>query len=94
MKQGNLTTLLDYRNGKDDQDFVPNSFDPIQGCQGTSSCRRSFDLTSLAGRFAPKIAKKFPFAQTAEAYRYIESNQQVGNIVITVPYGNDYAPAF
>jgi Zinc-binding dehydrogenase len=58
---------------------------PIQGRQGTSSGRRSFDFTSLAGRFAPKIAKKFPFAQTAEAYRYLESNQQVGNIVITVP---------
>jgi len=37
------------------------------------------------GRFAPKIAKTFPFAQTAEAYRFLESNQQVGKVVITVP---------
>jgi len=36
-------------------------------------------------RFVPKIAKTFPFEQTAEAYRYLESNQQVGKVVITVP---------
>jgi NADPH:quinone reductase-like Zn-dependent oxidoreductase len=37
------------------------------------------------GRFVPKIAKTFPFAQAVEAYRYLESNAQVGKIVITVP---------
>ena len=37
------------------------------------------------GRFHPKVAKIFPFAQTAEAYKYLESNSQVGKIVITVP---------
>lgn len=37
------------------------------------------------GRFVPKIAKTFPFAQTVEAYKYLESNQQVGKIVVTVP---------
>ncbi|HYK38305.1 zinc-dependent alcohol dehydrogenase family protein [Alloacidobacterium sp.] len=37
------------------------------------------------GRFQPKIAKTFPFAQTVEAYRYLESNAQVGKVVITVP---------
>ena len=37
------------------------------------------------GRFVPKIAKSFPFEQTVEAYRYLESNQQVGKIVIRVP---------
>jgi NADPH:quinone reductase-like Zn-dependent oxidoreductase len=37
------------------------------------------------GRFVPKIAKTFPMAQTVEAYRYLESNQQVGKVVITVP---------
>ena len=36
------------------------------------------------GRFVPKIAKTFPFAQVAEAYRYLESNAQVGKIVVTV----------
>jgi len=37
------------------------------------------------GRFRPKIAKIFPFAQTVEAYRYLESNTQVGKIVVSVP---------
>lgn len=37
------------------------------------------------GRFHPKIAKIFPFAQTVDAYRYLESNAQVGKVVITVP---------
>jgi NADPH:quinone reductase-like Zn-dependent oxidoreductase len=37
------------------------------------------------GRFRPKIAKTFPFAQAAEAYKYLESNAQVGKVVITLP---------
>jgi NADPH:quinone reductase-like Zn-dependent oxidoreductase len=37
------------------------------------------------GRFRPKIAKTFPFAQTVDAYKYLESNAQVGKVVITVP---------
>ena len=37
------------------------------------------------GRFHPKVAKTFPFAQTVEAYKYLESNAQVGKVVITVP---------
>ena len=37
------------------------------------------------GRFHPKIAKIFPFAQTVQAYKYLESNAQLGKVVITVP---------
>ncbi len=37
------------------------------------------------GRFKPKIAKTFPFSQTIQAYEYLESNAQVGKVVITVP---------
>jgi NADPH:quinone reductase-like Zn-dependent oxidoreductase len=36
------------------------------------------------GRFHPKIAKTFPLAQSKEAYQYLESNQQVGKVVIMV----------
>jgi NADPH:quinone reductase-like Zn-dependent oxidoreductase len=36
------------------------------------------------GSFHPKIAKTFSFAQTVDAYRYLESNEQIGKIVITV----------
>jgi len=35
------------------------------------------------GRFVPKVAKTFPFAKTREAYEYLESNQQIGKVVIT-----------
>ncbi len=37
------------------------------------------------GRFLPKIAKTFALAHTVDAYKYLESNTQVGKIVITVP---------
>jgi NADPH:quinone reductase-like Zn-dependent oxidoreductase len=37
------------------------------------------------GRFHVKIAKTFPFAQSVEAFKYLESNAQVGKVVITVP---------
>ena len=33
------------------------------------------------GSFKPKIARTFPFDQTVEAYRYLESNEQIGKIV-------------
>jgi NADPH:quinone reductase-like Zn-dependent oxidoreductase len=36
-------------------------------------------------RFRPKVAKIFPFAETIDAYKYLESNAQVGKVVITVP---------
>lgn len=36
------------------------------------------------GRFKPRIARTFPLEQTADAYRYLESNVQVGKVVITV----------
>jgi NADPH:quinone reductase-like Zn-dependent oxidoreductase len=36
------------------------------------------------GRLKPVIGKTFPLAQIVEAHRYLESNQQVGKIVVTV----------
>lgn len=36
------------------------------------------------GRFVPVIASTFPFAQAAEAYRFLESNAQIGKVVITL----------
>ncbi|HEY4234000.1 MAG TPA: zinc-dependent alcohol dehydrogenase family protein [Lacipirellulaceae bacterium] len=39
-------------------------------------------LTS--GKLKPIIAKTFPFEQIVEAHRYLESNQQIGKIVVTV----------
>ena len=37
------------------------------------------------GRFHPKVARIFPFAQAVEAYKYLESNAQERKVVITVP---------
>ena len=64
--------------------------------EGGNTCHRWFALTSATvpkscrserspKQPGPKIAKTFPFAQTVDAYRYLESNAQVGKIVITVP---------
>jgi NADPH:quinone reductase-like Zn-dependent oxidoreductase len=36
------------------------------------------------GRLKPKIAKTFPLAQSSEAYKYLESNEQIGKVVITI----------
>lgn len=36
------------------------------------------------GTFKPEIARTFPFDQTIEAYKYLESNQQIGKVVITL----------
>jgi NADPH:quinone reductase-like Zn-dependent oxidoreductase len=37
-----------------------------------------------AGKLRPIIAKTFPFDQIVEAHRYMESNQQLGKIIVTV----------
>ena len=37
-----------------------------------------------SGAFQPRIAKAFPLAEIVEAHRYMESNQQIGKIVVTV----------
>jgi len=37
-----------------------------------------------AGAFKPRIAKTFKLADIVEAHRYMESNQQIGKIVVTV----------
>jgi NADPH:quinone reductase-like Zn-dependent oxidoreductase len=50
------------------------------------SAAKKYIVDRLAdGRFHVKIAKTFPFAQTVEAFQYLESNAQVGKIVITIP---------
>jgi NADPH:quinone reductase-like Zn-dependent oxidoreductase len=37
------------------------------------------------GSFHPVIAKVFPFEQTVQAFQYLESNAQVGKVVVSVP---------
>jgi NADPH:quinone reductase-like Zn-dependent oxidoreductase len=46
---------------------------------------RALILQGLAsGHLRPVIAKTFPFSQIVAAHRYLESNQQIGKIVVTV----------
>jgi NADPH:quinone reductase-like Zn-dependent oxidoreductase len=53
---------------------------------GLSATAKKYIYDRLAdGRFVPKIAKTFSFAETIEAYKYLESNQQIGKVVITIP---------
>src|SRR5215468_7106300 len=37
-----------------------------------------------SGQLKPKIAKAFSFEDVGEAYRYMESNEQIGKIVLTI----------
>jgi NADPH:quinone reductase-like Zn-dependent oxidoreductase len=37
-----------------------------------------------AGDFKPRIDRIFPFAKIVEAHRYLESNELIGKIVVTV----------
>jgi NADPH:quinone reductase-like Zn-dependent oxidoreductase len=46
---------------------------------------RDLILRGLAdGHLKPVIAKTFPLSQIVEAHRFLESNQQIGKIVVTV----------
>ncbi len=45
--------------------------------------RYVFDKVA-SGAFKPRIAKTFPLAEIVEAHKYMESNQQIGKIVVTV----------
>jgi len=37
-----------------------------------------------SGHLRPVIARTFPFSQIVAAHRYLESNQQIGKIVVTL----------
>jgi len=37
-----------------------------------------------SGEFKPRIARTFPLSEVAEAHRYMESNEQIGKIVVKV----------
>jgi NADPH:quinone reductase-like Zn-dependent oxidoreductase len=46
---------------------------------------KTFVNSGLAdGSFKPIIAKTFPLDKIVEAHRYLESNQQIGKVVVTV----------
>ena len=54
---------------------TPERFDPM---------KRYVYEHLASGSFKPHVDRTFPFEQAADAYRYLESNQQVGKVVITL----------
>ena len=35
------------------------------------------------GSFKPEIARTFPFTKSIKAYKYLDSNDKIGNLVVT-----------
>ena len=57
----------------------------ITGDAGRLERGKAFVNEGLAdGSFKPIIARTFPLEEIVEAHRYLESNQQVGKVVVTV----------
>jgi NADPH:quinone reductase-like Zn-dependent oxidoreductase len=42
-----------------------------------------------AGRFRPLIDRTYPLHRIVDAYRYVETGQKVGNVVVAVPGGDE-----
>jgi NADPH:quinone reductase-like Zn-dependent oxidoreductase len=45
---------------------------------------RHFAKLMASGQFTPVIDRRYPLSQVVEAYRYVETEQKIGNVVITV----------
>ncbi|MFI5094699.1 MAG: zinc-dependent alcohol dehydrogenase family protein, partial [Candidatus Acidiferrales bacterium] len=60
-------------------------FEIIYDPQRFERARRFVEEGLGTGWLAPIIAKTFPFDRIVEAHRYLEGNEQIGKIVVTVP---------
>ena len=40
----------------------------------------------VAGTFRPIVDRRYPLDRIVDAYRYVETGQKIGNVVITVPF--------
>jgi NADPH:quinone reductase-like Zn-dependent oxidoreductase len=60
------------------------TFNELRGTPDWEAMKKYIYDHLADGSFKPEIAKTFSFDQTVEAYKYLESNQQIGKIVITL----------
>lgn len=59
-------------------------FDVVMDPVAFAAARQFIAGGLTAGQLKPVIAQTFAFADIVEAYRYLESNQQVGKVVVTL----------
>ena len=45
---------------------------------------RYFGQLMESGQFTPVIDRQYPMAQVVDAYRYVETGQKIGNVVIII----------
>ncbi len=59
------------------------TFLELRGTRGWNEMKKYIADRVADCSFKPEIARTFPFADIAEAYHYLESNQQIGKVVVT-----------
>lgn len=57
----------------------------LRNPQAAAAAKQYVSSGVADGRFVPRVVKTFPIAQTVDAYRYLESTQQIGRVVVTIP---------
>ena len=60
------------------------TFNELRGTPDWETMKKYIYERLANGTFKPEIARTFPFEQTVEAYRFLESNEQIGKVVITL----------
>ena len=60
------------------------TFNELRGTPEWETMKKYIYDRLADGSFKPEIARTFSFDQTVEAYRYLESNEQIGKVVITL----------
>jgi NADPH:quinone reductase-like Zn-dependent oxidoreductase len=53
---------------------------------------RDFQGLMESGGFKPLVDRSYPLAEIVEAYRYVETGEKIGNVVISVADEAEPAP--
>jgi len=60
------------------------TFGELRGTPEWETMKKYIYDRLVDGTFKPKIARTFSFDQAVESYKYLESNEQIGKVVITL----------